>query len=50
MAVSRRRRRAALKAGTVIAGKDWSHKSQSVITIAKNRGSFGKGTKNERNA
>ena len=49
-AENQRRRRAALKAGTVIAGKDWDHKTHSFVTIANNRGSFGKGTKNERNA
>ena len=50
MRAENQRRRRALKAGTVVAGKDWDHKTHSFVTIAKNRGSFGKGTKNERNA
>jgi len=38
-------RRAALKRGRDIKGKDWDHNTKSFVSVKKNRGGFGKGTK-----
>jgi len=40
-------RRAALKKGIDLTGKDWDHKTQSFVSIEENRGNRGKGTKTE---
>ena len=38
-------RRAALKRGRNIKGKDWDHNTGSFVSVKKNRGGFGKGTR-----
>lgn len=38
-------RRAALKRGRNIKGKDYDHNTGSFVTVKKNRGGFGKGTR-----
>jgi hypothetical protein len=38
-------RRAALKRGKSIKGKDYDHNTGSFVSVRKNRGGFGKGTK-----
>ena len=42
-----RKRRAAIKAGKNIKGKDFDHKDRKFKSIKANRGNDGKGTKNE---
>ena len=42
---SQRVRRAAIKKGKKIKGKDWDHKDGRFETIARNRANDGKGTK-----
>lgn len=46
-AENQRLRRAAIKAGTSIKGKDYDHKDKKFKSIKDNRGNDGKGTKNE---
>tara|TARA_R110000823_G_scaffold167625_1_gene299636 strand:+ start:72 stop:302 length:231 start_codon:yes stop_codon:yes gene_type:complete len=44
---NQRERRAAIKAGTNIEGKDYDHKDNKFKSVKANRGNDGKGTKNE---
>ena len=44
-AENQRRRRAAKKAGKNIDGKDYDHNTKKFVSVKKNRGGFGKGTK-----
>ena len=44
---NQRARRAAIKAGTNIEGKDYDHKDNKFKTVKANRGNDGEGTKNE---
>ena len=44
---AQRVRRAAIKKGKKIKGKDWDHKDGRFETIARNRSNDGKGTKRE---
>ena len=46
-AENQRKRRAAIKAGKNIKGKDYDHKDRRFKSVAKNRGNDGKGTKKE---
>jgi hypothetical protein len=46
-AENQRLRRAALKAGVDLTGKDYDHKTGRFTTIKQNRGNRGHGTKNE---
>ena len=46
-AENQRYRRAAIKAGTNIEGKDYDHKDNKFKTVEGNRGNDGKGTKHE---
>ena len=46
-AENQRLRRAALKMGVDLDGKDYDHKNKKFKTVKKNRGNDGKGTKNE---
>ena len=46
-ASSQRYRRAAIKAGRDIRGKDYDHKDRRFESVSANRGNEGKGTKNE---
>ena len=46
-AENQRKRRAAKKAGKNIKGKDYDHKKKKFVSIKKNRGNYGKGTKKE---
>ena len=46
-AENQRLRRAAIKAGKDIYGKDYDHKTNSWTTIKENRGNRGRGTKTE---
>ena len=46
-AENQRKRRAAIKAGKNIKGKDFDHKDRKFKSIKANRGNDGKGTKNE---
>ena len=46
-AENQRKRRAAIKAGKNINGKDYDHKDRKFKSIKANRGNDGKGTKNE---
>ena len=46
-AENQRLRRAALKKGVDLTGKDYDHSTNSFVSIANNRGNFGKGTKKE---
>ena len=45
---NQRRRRAAIKAGINIKGKDYDHKTRRFTSIKNNRGNRGKGTKKEK--
>tara|TARA_Y100001951_G_scaffold81604_1_gene69817 strand:- start:229 stop:471 length:243 start_codon:yes stop_codon:yes gene_type:complete len=47
-AENQRLRRAAKKAGRNIKGKDYDHKKKKFVKVKKNRGNYGKGTKNEK--
>ena len=47
-AENQRKRRAAIKAGKNIKGKDYDHKDGKFKSIKANRGNDGKGTKKER--
>ena len=44
-AENQRLRRAAKKAGINLDGKDYDHKKKKFVTVKKNRGNYGKGTK-----
>ena len=46
---AQREKRAAIKAGTYVAGKDYDHKRQKYVSVKSNRGNEGKGTKKEGN-
>ena len=46
-AENQRERRAAIKAGKNIKGKDYDHKDGKFKPVAKNRGNDGKGTRRE---
>ena len=46
-AENQRKRRAAIKAGKNIRGKDYDHKDKKFKSVKKNRGNDGKGTKKE---
>jgi len=46
-AENQRKRRAAIKAGKNIRGKDYDHKDKKFKSVKANRGNDGKGTKNE---
>ena len=46
-AENHRKRRAAIKAGKNIKGKDYDHKTKKFISIKANRGNRGHGTRNE---
>ena len=46
-AENQRERRAAIKAGKNIKGKDYDHKTKKFISIKANRGNRGHGTRNE---
>jgi len=46
-AENQRKRRAAIKAGKNIKGKDYDHKSRRFKSVKANRGNDGKGTKKE---
>jgi predicted secreted Zn-dependent protease len=46
-AENQRRRRAAIKAGKNIKGKDYDHKTKRFTSIKANRGNRGHGTRNE---
>ena len=46
-AENQRKRRAAIKAGKNIKGKDYDHKTKRFITVKANRGNRGHGTRNE---
>ena len=48
-ASSQREKRAAIKAGTYVKGKDYDHKRGKYVSIASNRGNEGEGTKKEGN-
>ena len=47
-AENQRKRRAAIKAGKNIKGKDYDHKSRRFKSVKANRGNDGKGTKKEK--
>ena len=46
-AENQRKRRAAIKAGKSIKGKDYDHKTKKFISIKASRGNRGHGTRNE---
>ena len=46
-AENQRKRRAALKIGISLKGKDYDHKKKKFVSVKSNRGNYGKGTKNE---
>ena len=46
-AENQRKRRAAIKAGKNIKGKDYDHKTKKFISIKANRGNRGHSTRNE---
>ena len=46
-AENQRKRRAAIKAGKNIKGKDYDHKDKKFKSVKANRGNDGKGTKRE---
>ena len=46
-AENQRKRRAAIKAGKDIRGKDYDHKDKKFKSVKANRGNDGKGTKKE---
>ena len=49
-AENQKKRRAAIKAGKNIRGKDYDHKDKKFKSVKKNRGNDGKGTKREGSA
>ena len=46
-AENQRKRRAAIKTGKNIKGKDYDHKTKRFVSVKANRGNRGKGTKSE---
>ena len=46
-AENQRKRRAAIKAGKNIKGKDYDHKTKRFVSVKENRGNRGRGTRNE---
>jgi hypothetical protein len=46
-AENQKRRRAAIRAGKSIRGKDYDHKTKRFVSVKKNRGGHGRGTKKE---
>ena len=46
-AENQRKRRKAIKEGKNIKGKDYDHKNKKFVSVKKNRGNYGKGTKKE---
>lgn len=44
-AENQRKRRAAKKAGENVDGMDYDHNTKRFVSVKKNRGGFGKGTK-----
>jgi len=46
-AENQRLRRAAIKAGKKIDGKDYDHNTKRFVSVKKNRGNHGRGTKRE---
>ena len=44
-AENQRKRRAAIKRGKIIVGLDYDHTAKKFVSIKKNRGGYGKGTK-----
>ena len=46
-AENQRKRRKAKKLGKNIRGKDYDHKKNQFVSVKKNRGNYGKGTKKE---
>ena len=44
-AENQRKRRAAIKKGKIIVGLDYDHTAKKFISVKKNRGGYGKGTK-----
>ena len=46
-AENQRKRRAAIKAGKNIKGKDYDHRTGRFVSVANNRGNNGNGTKKE---
>jgi len=44
-AENQRKRRAAIKAGKDVHGKDYAHTKKKFVSIKDNRGNYGKGTK-----
>ena len=46
-AENQRKRRAAIKAGKNIRGKDYDHKDKKFKSVKRNRGNDGRGTKRE---
>ena len=49
-AENQRKRRAAIKAGKNIKGKDYDHKDKKFKSVKKNRGNDGRGTRREGSA
>ena len=47
-AENQRKRRAAIKAGKNVSGKDYDHKTKKFTSVKANRGNRGKGTKKEK--
>ena len=46
-AENQRKRRKAIKEGKDLRGKDYDHKKKKFVSVKKNRGNDGKGTKKE---
>ena len=46
-AENQRKRRAAIKAGKNIKGKDYDHTKKKFVSVKENRGNYGRGTKKE---
>jgi len=46
-AENQRKRRAAIKAGKNLRGKDYDHKTKRFVSVKSNRGNRGRGTKKE---
>ena len=46
-AENQRKRRAPIKAGKNIKGKDYDHKTKRFVSVKENRGNRGRGTRNE---
>lgn len=44
-AANQKRRRAAIKKGASVDGKDFDHTTMSYVSVRRNRSGFGKGTK-----